>query len=186
VTSQVQIDRARLFRVSEIVRLFGISRHFISWLVQTRIIVPFQDTKGRGRAKLFSYGNLLEIATFIHLNGLGWSHEAIRGILKAVSKEIEYRDGYGQVILYRYTDGQIEIGIGRMTDPLKSLDRLYPDPSMLSEIGTFDLIYSQKPPLEMEIGKTTIRQSGGDDVACFVAVDGNNIRAYLDSKIAGL
>ena len=86
----------RTFKLTEITRIFDIKQHFVIHLVETGVIKPLEDARGRGKSRHYSYLNLVEIGIFIQLTKLKISHtaaaqliEAIRGISRGEPKTIE-------------------------------------------------------------------------------------------------
>ncbi len=80
--------------MGKIAKMFNINRHFILHLVDTGIIKPVYDVRGRGKVRLYSYVNLIEIGLFIQLTKLNLSHNKIsilldmaRGMAEAGSLE---------------------------------------------------------------------------------------------------
>lgn len=87
---RVILDLQKTYKLSEITRIFDIKRHFVIHLVEKGIIEPLVDVKGRGKSRLYSYNNLVEIGIFVYLNKLDLSYEMASSILRNISKHIKY------------------------------------------------------------------------------------------------
>lgn len=79
----------RTFNLTDIVRILDVKRHFVIHLVETGIIKPLQDVRGRGKSREYSFKNLIEIGIFFHLSRMGLAYETIRMILEKFNKFIE-------------------------------------------------------------------------------------------------
>jgi DNA-binding transcriptional MerR regulator len=79
----------RTFKLTEITRIFGVKQHFIIHLVETGIIKPLEDVKGRGKSRIYSYTNLVEIGVFTYLNQLHISYDKAKNILGLMHEYLE-------------------------------------------------------------------------------------------------
>lgn len=105
------MDTNKTFKLTEIVKIFNIKRHFVIHLVERDIIKPLLDMKGRGKSRVYSYKNLIEIGIFIYLNKLDLSYEMANRILKIVSEYLENYPKYPvpYIKVVGLLDGEIEI-----------------------------------------------------------------------------
>jgi DNA-binding transcriptional MerR regulator len=84
------LDLKRTYKLNEITQLFDIKRHFIIHLVEKGIIEPLVDAKGRGKSRIYSYKNLIEIGIFIYLNKLDLSYEMAGRVISKLKKAIKH------------------------------------------------------------------------------------------------
>jgi DNA-binding transcriptional MerR regulator len=101
----------RTFRLSEIVRLFEIKRHFVIHLVDSGLIKPFSDAKGRGKARAYSYLNLIEIAVCLQLSKLEVSYSTIKQLLEVIEEQWSkyHHLGFGYILVIGYVDGRQKV-----------------------------------------------------------------------------
>ena len=78
------MDLSKTFKLSEITKIFDIKRHFVIHLVEKGIIKPLVDVKGRGKSRLYSLKNLIEIGIFIYLTKLDLSYEMASRVLSVL------------------------------------------------------------------------------------------------------
>lgn len=76
------LDWTKTFKLSEITKIFPVKRHFVIHLVEKKRIKPKVDAKGRGKSRLYSYRNLIEIGIFLYLTKIDMSHDKASEIMK--------------------------------------------------------------------------------------------------------
>lgn len=165
----MKLDEKRTFKLNEITKLFDIKRHFVIHLVEMGIITPLFDVRGRGKSRIYSYKNLLEIGIFIYLTHLRLSYEIARYILGQMS---EFLKGYSKsdsfvtpyICVLGFLDGKskIHFSFDVRRDTLSPQD-------FLSRL------------IQEEIKNKDIKLS---DFAYYFIIDIKNIRYLIDSKIS--
>ena len=70
----------KTFKLSEITRILRIKKHFVIHLVEMGIVKPLLDVKGRGKSRVYSYRNLIEIGIFVHLTQSALPYEIVRRV----------------------------------------------------------------------------------------------------------
>jgi hypothetical protein len=139
-------------------------------LVEKGIIKPLVDAKGRGKSRIYSYKNLLEIGIFIYLNKLDLSYKMAGRVLSKLGDMIEYHpkeiiETMPYICVLGYLDGEIDI---------TAMVELFPD-----EFSPEDFL-SRRVREEIK-SKEDISLA---DFAYYFIVDVRNITAYINRKIS--
>jgi len=181
------MENERSFRLKEIVKIFGISRHLVINLVQRRILKPLKDARGRGSSRLYSYSNLVQLGVFLHLTKLNISYGRASQLLSII-KSMEGRgslEGLHYIGVVGFTTGESqEVNVFRDYTPEEALSATI----KFFTIPTTDAISRTEhnvpvmAPSPIEI-KTSIKK---DRMSYYFLVDVKNIKKYIDSKIQEL
>lgn len=163
------LDTNRTFKLTKIVKIFNVKRHFIINLVETGIIKPLVDAKGRGKSRQYSYNNLLEIGIFIYLNKLDLSYEMARRVLNEISDMLKYHpkekiETIPYISVLGFLNGKIDITASVELFP----DVLSPEHFLSNRIA--DMLRRKKV--------TSIA-----DFAYYFVLDVRNISSYINSQI---
>jgi hypothetical protein len=164
------VHKDRVFKLTEITKIFNINRHFVIHLVETQVILPLKDIKGRGQSRSYSYVNVLEIGIFIYLKKLDISHDRAGQILAALRP---YLPGPINVLSY--------ISIIGFLDETKPQSYIDVDIRHNLSLEQF-LKKAIKVNREMKLDRGIL----GDDFAYYFILDVRNIIRYIDSKITKL
>lgn len=170
----------RAFKLAEIIKIFDIKQHFVIHLVETGVIKPLEDARGRGKSRRYSYLNLVEIGIFTQLTKLKISHvaaaqliEAIRGISMSeprTIKKIPYIHVMGLLAGEKIITFPLPFSQDRESSPGKSLD----------EFIKAELIKTEGD----ELLKQKKRQR--TDFSYYFILDVKNIIAYINERIRAL
>lgn len=169
---RIILDLQTTYKLSEITRIFEIKRHFVIHLVEKGIIEPLVDVKGRGKSRLYSYNNLVEIGIFIYLNNLNLSYEMATRILNNISKHIKHHteetiETMPYICVLGFLDGGMDITV---TEPTRFFsDKLSPEAFLSKMI---------KNAIEERDDITSI-----DDFAYYFVLDVKNIVSYINYLI---
>ena len=160
----------RIFRLNEVVKIFGCKPHTIIHLIELGLIVPFENVKGRGKSRGYSFKNIVEIGIFLSLNKLSIAYERIRQILRSFDEfDIHYEN---------FTF----LSVVGMFDPGPEFVSL--DINMLSKEG--------KEATPQEFLKRSINQRKkdrdvtDDDFALYVILELRNLIRHIITKIERL
>ena len=158
------------YKLSEITRIFDIKRHFVIHLVEKGIIEPLLDVKGRGKSRLYSYNNLVEIGIFVYLNKLNLSYEMAARVLNNISKHIKYHteetiETMPYICVLGFLGGGMDITAVVELFP----DKLSPEAFLAKRI---------KNVIEERDDITRI-----DDFAYYFVLDVKNIVSYINYRI---
>lgn len=161
------VHENKTFKLSDITKIFNIKRHFVIHLVETGIIKPFKDAKGRGKSRIYSYKNLIQIGIFIHLNKLELSYEMIRNVLVEVDNLMKYHtnsiETFTYICVLGFLNGEIHM------------------------YGRYDLFPNETLPEEFlsKCVNDHIKEKGikKNTFAYYFILDLANIKAYIDSKV---
>lgn len=158
----------RTFKLNEIVKIFDVKQHFVINLVQTGIIKPLKNARGRGKSRHYSYVNLIEIGVFIHLNQLNLSYAMATRILNSLHdiwevdpKTISY------ICVLGFLNGELY--------PLARTN-LFPDKISPEEAVKFLI----KSAMEEKKG---VNQA---DFSYYFIIDVKNIVNYINKRISAL
>ena len=192
------MQKERTFKLNEIVKIFGIHRHFVIHLVEKRTIKPLQDAKGRGKVRIYSYVNVLQIGIFLYLIKFDLSYYKASAILRIVKRMFE-RGTLGG-LFYVVVVGFVKEKFGRI-EPMNYgykpgddrhivpvlVDYYDGDSSELGPYGVYDDI-SPEEALDRTIQyilKANPNMSK-DHFAQYFILDIRNIKDHIDSKISKL
>lgn len=163
------MDADRTFKLSEITKIFNVKRHFIIRLVETGIIKPFQDAKGRGKSRAYSYENLIEIGIFIHLNKLDLSHEMASLVLSLARRFggsfAKDEKGVVYICITGFVRGEMKVQ---------------------ASLGFFDGGHEEPGEYLMHVQDAAIKSNQDikeNDFASYFILDVRNIRKYVNSRI---
>ena len=167
----------RTFKLSEVSKIFNIKRHFVIRLVETGVIKPFEDIRGRGKSRQYSYENLIEIGIFLHLNRLKISHAMAASIVQY------FRDNWGGFQLDE-----------ALKDILESISYISVFGFLNGETQTLAKIDLYPPRVTPEeairfLVKSTIEEGRGinkQSFAYYFLVDVKNIVDYVNKRIETL
>lgn len=166
----------RTFKLTDIVKIFDVKRHFIINLVETGVIKPLIDAKGRGKSRRYSYNNILEIGIFIYLNKLDLSYEMARRVLNKLSEAIKNHpkrtiETVPYIGVFGFLNGKIKIDINiigsRHIDFESFVKESLPGHYLMGHISTM-----------IEEKKVNIH-----DFAYYFILDVRNISSYIHSRI---
>jgi len=181
----------RTFKLNEIVKIFDINRHFVINLVERRIIKPLQDAKGRGKVRLYSYINVLQIGIFLYLIKFELSYYKARTILSVVQRMFER--GTLEGLFYIAIVGFVKEKFAK----IKPMDYERHDPRIVpvladyytgdSELGPYGVYDDISPQEALDRTIQYILKANPDmpkdHFAQYFILNLRNIRNYIDSRI---
>ena len=161
----------RIFRLGEIVKIFGCKPHIVIHLIELGLIIPFENVKGRGKSRGYSFKNVVEIGIFLLLNKLNISHERIRVILRSID---EYTGFHCENLTFLSVIGMFD-----------------PGPEFVSlHINTWSKEGKEATP--QEFLKRSVaswkkdKHVTDDDFALYVVLELRNVIKNILTKISGL
>jgi hypothetical protein len=105
---------AMQFRLSNILKAFGLKKNFVLNLVSMGIVRPFKDVEGRGGTRIYSFWNLVQFVLFSHLTKLGISYSQAKSVLESLEEfllgEIQYLRLVLHIVIAGLIDGENKIG----------------------------------------------------------------------------
>ena len=110
------MEKQKVFTMKDLMRIFGVKKHFILRIVETGIIQPLKDARGRGRSRIYSWENVLQFGIFIELSKLQIAYDGIRWILGQVKKNLETKrqsiDDLRYISVIEYWGGTRSFSLG--------------------------------------------------------------------------
>ena len=185
------MHKDRTFKLSELSRIFGVNRHLIINLVERGIIRPLEDAIGRGRSRLYSYANVLQIGIFLQLTNLNLSYSRASHLLSIVKSMIarESFEGLYYICVVGFVGGESQ-ELNIFQSPEKKIDpeeALAAIRSWFSTPGIDPIKEVQKQikvmaPTPVEL-KSAISETS---FSYFFLLNVRNIQEEIDSRIASL
>jgi len=185
------MEEDRVFRLTEIVKIFGINRHLVINLVQRRILKPLKDVRGRGKSRLYSYANLVQLGVFLHLTKLSISYgraSQLLGIIRSMEnrgtlKELHY------ICVVGFTTGEYqEVNVFGDYE-----EKILPEKALSLVIKYFtgggrDPIKDMEAKITVMAPSLSEIKSGIKEnwMSYYFVVNVKNIKRYIDSKIREL
>jgi DNA-binding transcriptional MerR regulator len=188
----------RIFKLSELSRIFGVNRHLIINLVERGIISPLEDATGRGRSRLYSYANVVQIGIFLQLTKLNLSYSRASHLLSIVKSMIarESFEGLHYICVVGFVGGESqELNIfespGKKISPEEALAAVKswfstPGIDPIKEVekqikeGEKQIKVMAPTPVEL---KSSIPETS---FSSFFLLNVRNIQEEIDSRIANL
>ena len=160
------LDLQKTYKLSEIIKIFDIKRHFIIHLVEKKIIKPLVDAKGRGKSRIYSYRNLVEIGIFIYLNKLEVSYNIAKQILLGIKAHDSDRwEWLSYISIIGFINGEYFLSINIARGP-----------------EAITISPGECLALDME-GEVSRKK---EDYAYYFILDVKNIVAFINEKISTL
>jgi len=91
-----------LYTSKDVTNLLGIGKNQLSYLVKTRIIMPYEKVRGRGKVHKFSLENLVQLAVIKELVNSGIELSFIEQLIESTNIFDLLKEGPSEIFLLVY------------------------------------------------------------------------------------
>lgn len=102
----------KTFRPTEVCKALDIKKNFLISIVEKGVITPFQDAKGRGNRRLYSFRNVVEVGLFVYLTKLPLPHSMAARILQDIREYVDTTlsfEGLSYVLITGRLSGEVDM-----------------------------------------------------------------------------